>query len=475
MKTNKTLSNVLYNVFYQVSVIMIPLITTPYVSRVLGSYQTGLYSYTHTMAMWFAVIARFGFGNYGNRQVATIKDDKQQLDRTFSALLKLQIITGSVALVSYLVYMLFLCKENHFLAWLSGFYVLGAAIDISWFFYGMEEFKYITIKTLSVRIISTICVFIFVKSQDDTWKYVLILALVSFINALLLWLNLNNKVKIVKTSFSETAIHIKGCFILFIPVILIDIYRLMDKAMLGYINAIDEIGYYTYADRIAELPYTVIAAVGTVMLPRMTNMVARGEKSKSFKLIQNTFEINTIVGSAIMFGLIAVSDQFVLLFLGPNYSRTGLLLRIVAPMIIVRAWANVIRTQYLMPNRMDGAYLTSLVFGVVTNLILNLLFIPKHGAAGAAIATLCAESLVAMVQIWFGRKQLPILHYILDNLIYVFFGFVMMIVVQNYTFPEFIPILSLGLRVLIGAMVYIPLCGIIVIIKLKYKKNRSEY
>ncbi|MBQ3157470.1 MAG: polysaccharide biosynthesis C-terminal domain-containing protein [Peptococcaceae bacterium] len=459
-KSNQLVTNVVFNIVYHISLVILPLITTPYIARVLGSHETGVYSYTHAMATWFVLVARFGFGNYGNRQIAATRDNREQLNKTFTSIFVLQMVTGSIAVIAYIVYLIFFCDQYMISSVISGLYVLSAMFDIGWLFFGLEEFKLITIRTMTVRFISTACIFLFVKSQEDTWKYVLILAMNGVINTCVLWAIKHSRVSFTKVTLSECTAHIKGSFILFIPIILIDIYRLMDKAMLGQINAVADIGYYTYADRIVELPYSIIAAVGTVMLPRMTNLVATGHKNETLRMIGVTLRYNTIAAVAMIFGLIAVADSLVAIYLGPNFNQTVLLLQIMTPMILFRSWANVVRTQYLMPNKQDKSYIKSLCVGVVVNLVLNSILIPKYRAGGAAIATLFAESSVAMVQVYESRREIPVWKYIRQNLVFLLYGAIMWLVVclTKRVLPD--GLMSLIILIGVGGATYCFLIGL---------------
>jgi len=428
--TSSLKMNFFYNILYRISGIIIPIITTPYVSRVLGPENTGVYSYTFTIAWYFVILGCFGFENYGNRQIAMVKDDTNVLNKTFTSLFALQAITSIIAIIGYGIYLIFFCQTYKLMSWLSSFYVLSAFFNISWLFYGLEQFKKTTLRSIVARFSGLILILIFVKTREDLWKYVLILAAMELLNQLVLWINVNRYVRFVKISFRDVLSHLKGCTTLFVPIILINIYRMMDKLMLGHMTTMSEVGFYTYADKITEMPFHVITALGTVMLPHMTNLVANGEMEKSKKYIESTMRYNTIFSCAIAFGMIAVSADFSVLFFGEGYMRCAELIIIMAPMLIVRAWANVARTQFLMPNHRDKEYIISLAIGMTLNLVLNAMLIPKFGATGAALATLIAESSVAITQILFTAKDLPVKQYLLPNIPFIAFGGLMWLLLR---------------------------------------------
>lgn len=456
-KTPNMKMNFFYNILYRISSIIIPLITTPYVSRVLGAENSGIYSYTYTIAWYFVILGCFGFENYGNRQIAMVKDDEAELNKTFSSLLGLQAITGSIAIISYVVYLVFFCSEYKMLFSISILYVISSLFNISWLFYGLEQFKTTALRTIVARFTGLLLIFVFVRTAGDLWKYVAILAAMELLNQLILWARIKSVVSIVRVSITDVMSHLRGCAILFVPVILINIYRLMDKHMLGQISTMDEVGFYTYADKITEMPFHVITAIGTVMLPRMTNMIAKGQIEKSKQYIETTMRYNTVFACAIAFGMMAVSSDLSVLFLGDKYSRCAILINIIAPMLIVRAWANVARTQFLMPNHRDKEYVISLVVGVIANLVLNSLTIPYIGAEGAALATLVAESLVAITQIIFTNRDLPIKKYILPNIPFIFFGLLMWMFVRAISTNLHDSWLGLAIQIFAGAVLYLAL------------------
>lgn len=453
--TSSLRSNVIYNILYRISGVIVPLITTPYVSRVLGAEATGVYSYTYTVAWYFVILGCLGFENYGNRQIAIAKRDQRQLNQTFSSIFGLQLVTGSMAVVLYVTYMLFFCNQYQAIAWINILYVISCLFNISWFFYGMEQFKTTAIRTIVTRFLGLVLILAFVRTRDDLWKYVFILAALELLNQVVLWVRLRAVASLVKVSWQEVFSHFRGCAILFIPVLLINIYRMMDKLMLGNMSTMFEVGIYTYADKITEMPFHIVTAIGLVMLPHTTSLIANGEEEKSRKYMEMAMRYNTVFSSAITFGMIAVSGNFSILFFGEEYAACAPLICVMAPMLIVRAWANVTRTQFLIPRQRDKEYIISLAIGTVINLVLNSVLIPLCGALGAAIATLLAESSVAIAQILFTNRELPVRQYIVPNIPFIFAGAGMAVVVYCVGLLFERSWITLGVQILLGAVLYI--------------------
>ena len=178
----------MYNLIYQLLLILLPLITTPYISRVLGSDGVGTYAYTYTIANYFMLAAMLGVKNYGNRSIAAVRDDKELLGKTFWQIYGLQFWCSIIVLAAYLVFVFVFEKDYRTIALIQGIYVFSGLLDISWFFFGMEEFKITVVRNIVVRLISLACIFIFVRSGADLWKYTLTMTLGIFCSQGYLWL-----------------------------------------------------------------------------------------------------------------------------------------------------------------------------------------------------------------------------------------------------------------------------------------------
>lgn len=272
--------NFFYNIFYQILAICIPLFTTPYASRVLGAEGIGLYSYTYSIAYYFMITGILGINNYGNREIAKNKDSKEQVSKKFLEIYSIQLLISTVVLVIYYVYVIY--SRNHIMiSLIQSLYVISSILDINWFYSGIEEFKITVTRNSIIKIISLFMIFIFVKDSGDTWIYTLILAGSTLISNIYLFLFLKKYVSIryLKTIKPVDIIkHFKPCIIMFIPVIAMKIYKVMDKTMIGSFSSISEVGFYTNADGIINIPMGIIIALGTVMLPRFSNMIATRKK-----------------------------------------------------------------------------------------------------------------------------------------------------------------------------------------------------
>ena len=203
----------------------------------------------------------------------------------------------------------------------------------------------------------------------------------------------------------------------------------------------------------------IITALGTVMLPRMSNMIAKGEMRKSVEYIRISIKLVTVIGSAIAFGLIGISNVLVPVYFGYEYMPCIMLINLLSITVFFISWANVVRTQYLMPLHHDKIYVESMIIGAVANFIINSMLIPKFAGVGAAIGTIVAEFTVMIVQMIGIRKELPIFLFCGKSIPYLVIGFIMQIIVKKYGMIFGISITTLIGQVVVGGVVYCLLCG----------------
>ena len=458
---NSVKKNFIYNILYQLLILFLPLITTPYLARVLGPEKTGIYSYAHSKAYYFVLFAMLGLNNYGNREIARNRDSLYDRSRTFWSIYSLQIVTSLITLSLYTIYCAFLRLDDS-VSWILLLYVLSACIDINWFFWGLEEFKITVTKNTIVKLSSVFAILLFVKSKDDLAVYTLIMVLSNLISQLLLWPYLKNRIVWYKPSKKEVLAHLKPNIILFIPIIAISLYKVMDKIMLGALATYTEVGYYEYSEKIISIPIACVSALGTVMLPRMSNMVAGNRTAQEFSIICKSIIIGAGLAISMGFGLMGIAKVFVPLFYGVGYDKCVFLFYILMPSCAFLAVANVLRTQYLIPRRRDRDYIISVILGATVNLIINALLIPYLQSVGAAIGTLAAEATVCFYQIIILRKELPVGVYIKELLSLLLIGTIMLIVVIS------IPslgnsVLTIGIKIIIGILVF----GVLFLLKYK--------
>lgn len=393
-KENK---NFLYNVIYQIFSLLMPLITAPYIARVLGVDNIGIYSYTYSIVSYFMLAALLGVNNYGSREIAKVAQsgDKEKLSRLFCEVYYMQLILGASMLVLYFIALPFFGGQYKTIFVLQGIFIVSAIFDINWFYFGLENFKLTVSRNIIIKTLSLILIFIFVKNEADLAKYVLILSLSTLVSQLYLWLYIRKYASFVKRSLNDVFSHFKQCLILFVPVVAYSIYRIMDKTMLGAISGTIPLGYYQNAESIINIPVALVAALGTVMLPSMSKKMETREFNKK---LFGSFELIFLFVLPVVVSLINVGPDLAVVFYGGDFAESGYIIRVLAITILFAGVANVVRTNYLIPRRKDKVYVTSTILGAVINLILNFIFIPQFGVYGACIGTIAAELSVMLYQ-----------------------------------------------------------------------------
>lgn len=391
----KTSINFLYNVIYHLFIYLIPLLIVPYISRVLGANNIGVYSYTYSIVSYFMLASMLGISNYGSREIAKLTKDKDKMSKKFFSIYWMQLFCNVTMIVLYFILLLVLKYEHKNIMIIQFIYLISCGFDVNWLFFGLEKFKITISRNFIIKIISLILIFIFVKNKNDLWIYTLIMSLSTLISQIYLWIFVKKEVTFKTVTIKEIFSNFKQCVILFIPVIAYSVYRIMDKTMVGAISNTIELGYYENAEKIISIPLSFISALGTIMMPHMSKI--SDEKFK--ETILYSFRLSFFFIFPMVIGLLLISDNFSIIFFGNEFEKTGKIIIALLPTIICGGITSVIRTNYLIPKSKDRIYVSSTVLGAVINLILNIIFIPKFGAIGACIGTIATEFSIMMYQI----------------------------------------------------------------------------
>lgn len=437
----------------------------PYLSRTLGAAGLGEYSFAYSVAYYFTIFIKLGLNNYGNRTIAYVKDDKKELSKAFWEIYTFQFLLGMVLFAIYLIYGLCISSRKE-LGLIMSLFVFASIIDVTWCMNGLEKFKVTSIRDMTTKIVTMICIFVFVKSENDVWKYALIFCLGVLINQIIVLPVLKSEISHCKISKEGVIKHIAPNMALFIPVIAISIYRTMDKIMLGIMSTDAELGYYHGAENVIRVPMAFVTALGTVMLPRMSNMISNGVEKKELESnFDKSITFAMFISSTICIGIMTVAIEFVPLFYGRGFEKCIYLFYIILPGSMFEAFANVIRTQYLIPRKKDAIYIFSLIMGAMINLIFNLIFIPKFASIGASVGTFAAYAAVCIVQAVCVFKEANIGRNIVNSLPFIISGILMFVVFRGYRPPIQNDIIALLVKIIISGSFYMAVLGIIIFSK----------
>lgn len=468
MENKKSLRvNFIYSVVYQLMAIILPLITAPFVTRVLGAKCLGIYSKSQAFANYFLLFAMLGVNNYGNRAIARVRGCKQDVSKTFWEIYIFQVITAVLSSILYVLYCFLFVENNRIVYTLQMFYVFSGIIDVNWCCFGLEKFKLTTIRSMIVRVSTAIAIFLFIRTPNDIWLYTLIMSISFIFSSVAVWPFLLKNIDFVKPTWQGIKKHIKPNLILFWPVIAVSLYNIMDKLMLGWFSTDEEVAFYTYAERIVTIPTTLILALDNVIMPRMSNLYAsEGETERIKYLMDNVMLFAMFMAASMGFGLAGISDVFAPWFYGDAFARCGYFILLLSPVIIVKAWAGALRTQFIIPTGRDKIYVISLTTGAVVNLILNALLIPRISGVGAIIGTLMAEFAVCFIQFFWCRKVIDIKNYLINGLSFCLIGAIMFFAVEALSHVSSHALVTMVIQIMCGAIIYVSL-GCFYMIKIR--------
>lgn len=466
---NSIKKNLIYQSFYEIIIIILPLLTSPYISRILGAENLGIFSYTYSIAYYFQLLGMLGIKFYGNRKIAQVRDNQEKLNNTYSELLTIHIIMGIIACVAYGIYIIFFADKYKVYSTIQGLMVIATLFDVSWFFFGIENFKVNVTRNTIIKIISVICIFLFVKGKNDLWKYVTIMAISQAAGECIMFSIVPKYAKYRFPGWNNLKKHIKPLLILFIPVISTSLFKYMDKIMLGSMGNKVELGLYDNAEKILNIPLSVILAFGSVMLPKISNLIANDNFKQCNNYMKLSINYMLCISIAMSAGMAAVAHVFAPIFWGKEFIKSATLISLLSITLPFSTLANIVRNQDLIPNNRDKEYTYAIVAGACVNLLINWLLIPKYQSYGVCIGTVVAEITVCLVQFKFARKQFNYKKYIINSLWFFIPGILMYLMVVRIGIIMGIHIYTLFIQICIGIVLY----GVITIIHLIRVKDEE--
>jgi O-antigen/teichoic acid export membrane protein len=422
----KVVKNYLYNASYQVLAIIVPLITSYYVSRVLDPAGVGANAFTNSIIQYFVLLADLGIAYYGNREIAYVRDDKSKMAQTFWEIQTVKTIMTLLSYVVFVVFMTFYVGKPQYM-WAQSINLVAAAFDISWLYQGLEDFKRTVLRNTFVKILSMVAVFIFVKDSSDVTLYILIIALSNFLGNFTLWPHAIGMLKKVSLRNLRPWRHLPPAVAMFVPQIASQLYVQLNRTMLGIMVDQKASGFYQYSDSLIKLVLAFATATGTVMLPHVANAFAQGDMKKVTQMLYKSFDFVSALVYPMMFGIAGVSMTLAPLYYSQAYAPVGPAMFIESIVILMIGWSNVIGTQYLLPINRVKEFTVSITLGAIVNIILNFPMIHFGGLNGAMWATVISEVFVTVYQLWVVRHDLDLRLLFKSNWKYLVSGIVMFV------------------------------------------------
>ncbi len=415
MKKSSVTMNVIYNMLFQIFTTCLPVITTPYLSRTLGLYQSGVYSFVDSIVTLFTIFGTIGTSLYGCRKIAYVRDDKEKLSITTYEIILLKLL---LLIPVFVIYLFLFCLFNEYSIYfiINILTVIGSAIEISWFYNGIEDFKSITIRNFIIKIIFIICLFIFIKSPRDLGKYVFLVCTTNFLGNVSMWFILKKYLLPLKKVKLHPFKHLKESFTLFIPQSANYVYSLADKTMLGYLTpTLANVGVYDYAYRIVKMIISILQSMGYVILSRIANLSANNNKKDIKKYINKSISFSLFLAFPMMLGIVAIAKNFVPIYLGTEFQEVSQVILVICPLIVLTSFNSILGTQLLLAIKKDKEYTRATVIGAITNIILNFILIPYIGIYGACLTSLFSELLVFIMELHYSKEYVKLKEIIINN------------------------------------------------------------
>lgn len=330
----KVIKNYLYNAGYQLLAVLLPLITAPYVSRVIGAHGIGINTATNSTIQYFILLGSIGIGLYGNREIAYLRSNKQAMSEAFWEIQILKMVMVTISYGAFLVYLAFCPVYKEYML-IQSLNLIAAAVDISWLYMGLEDFKKTVLRNTMVKLASAAMIFMFVKDANDTWVYIFVLAISVLGGNLTLWPYV--KKTLVKVDFKKLHPfrHFKPTIALFIPQIATQVYLVLNKTMLWAMVSSDVAGFYDRSDTLVKLVLTIVTATGTVMLPHVANAFHEGNEDAVNNLTADSFDFVSCIAIPMFAGLAAIGQKLAPLFFGPQFKPVGMAVCLEAIVIVL--------------------------------------------------------------------------------------------------------------------------------------------
>lgn len=392
--------NYIYSTLYQGLTMFIPFITTPYISRVLGSDGVGVNSFASSIMMYFTMFASLGTASYGMREIAISRNDKAEYSKKFWEIELLSIVTTTISLIIWIA--LIICSSDYrvyFAALIPSLF--AAMFDISWFYTGHEKIGYTVFLNSVFKILGVVLIFVFIKKKQDLFVYMVLNSFILMLGNISMWIFLPKLLIKVNPKEFEFKLHLRETFVYFIPTIATSIYTVLDKTLIGVITKDSfQNGYYEQATKIINMAKTaVFVSVNNVMGARMSYLFSENRIGEIKQRINKSLSFILLLGYGAMFGIIAVAEDFVPLFFGEGYEPVITLLYFMSPLIVIIGFSNCLGSQYYTPAGLRKISAKYIIIGSVTNMIMNLIFIPIFSTIGAVIGTIAAELTISVLYV----------------------------------------------------------------------------
>ena len=409
MKEQKSIKkNFIMNSILTMSQFIFPLITFPYVSRILLPEGTGKVSFATSIISYFAMFAQLGIPTYGIRACAKVRDDKEKLSKTAQEIFIINII---MSILAYIVFFIAVCnvqklKEEKVLFIIVSVTIFFNAIGMEWLYKALEQYTYITIRSVIFKFIALIAMFLLIHQKSDYIIYGAISIFASSASNIFNFVNVHKYISLRPVGDYNFKQHLKAVSVFFAMSCATTIYTHLDTVMLGFMKTDTDVGYYNAAVKIKTILVSIVTSLGTVLLPRASYYVEHGLKEEFYRITKKAINFVFLVATPLMLYFIFFAKEGIFFLSGNNYGGAIIPMQIIMPTLFFIGLTNIMGMQILVPLGKENIVLYSEIVGAIVDLVINYILIPKYASVGAAIGTLVAEIAVWIVQYIYLRKQI---------------------------------------------------------------------
>lgn len=458
MQKQKSLKlNAILNMIRTLMGVIFPLITFPYSSRVLGPEGIGKVNFANSIIAYFSIISGLGIANYATREAAKLRDNRIELSKFSKEIFLINSTSTLIAYILFFISIFIVPKfENYrLLLCICSFTILFNTIGIAWLYTAVEDYFYITLRTIIFQIFSMILLFTTVKTLDDIFEYAGLMVLSSVGANVLNFIHSKKYIDFFQKAKIELKKHLRPIFVLFAMTVAVSVYTILDTSMLGFLTDDREVGIYTAATKINKIVLSMVTAMTAVLLPRLSYYAKLEDKSQFNELVYKGFYVLLLISLPCTVGLSILSKTIITLLSGTTFISAVTTMRIINPIIVIIGLSGFIGTQIFLPLNKEKLTLYSVIPGAMVNFTLNLILIPYLGANGAALSTLIAEFVVTAIQIFFLRKMYNLS--IIAKLFFKYsvFSFIMAIPVILISKHFLNMYVAITLGTVVGALIYI--------------------
>ena len=408
LKVHSVKYNFLMTFILKASSFIFPLITFPYVSRVLHAEGNGKVAFVTSMANYFLMVASLGIPVYGIRACAQVRDDKEKLSKTVQEILLINLIATTLTVLTYVLCVFTIPKfhQEKTLFFINGINIILNMFGVNWFYQALEQYDYITIRSLVFKIISIIMMFLLVHQEQDYVIYGAITVFAAVGSNVLNFARMLRFVSLRKASVYQFRPHLKPIFVLFAQNLAVSIYTNLDTVMLGFIKTDTDVGLYHAATKLKLILLSLVTSLGTVLLPRMSYYVKKSMHTEFMETMAKALSATFMLSLPLTTYFAVFSKQSILLLAGNDYLGAVSAMQIITVAVIPNALTGILGVQVLTPLKKEKYVLYSVLVGAIVDFLLNFVTIPLWGAFGAAMSTMIAEYFVLLVQIYYTKTML---------------------------------------------------------------------